>query len=105
MKAGTAQKMILNMLSTASMIRMGLVYSNLMSNLKATNDKLRRRAVDILSEETGITHEQAEVAFKAAGEDLRLALLMFRSELSLKEAEQLLAEHNGSVRRALDSLG
>ncbi len=105
MKAGTAQKMILNMLSTASMIRMGLVYSNLMSNLKATNDKLRRRAVAILSEETGITHEQAGYAFKAAGEDLRLALLMFRSELSLKEAEQLLAEHNGSVRRALDSLG
>ena len=105
MKAGTAQKMILNMLSTASMIRMGLVYSNLMSNLKATNDKLRRRAVAILSEEAGITHEQAEYAFKAAGEDLRLALLIFRSELSLKEAEQLLAEHNGSVRRALDSLG
>jgi N-acetylmuramic acid 6-phosphate etherase len=104
MKAGTAQKMILNMLSTAVMIRMGLVYSNLMSNLKATNDKLRRRAVAILSEEAGITVEQAEYAFKAAGEDLRLALLMFRSELSLPEAEQLLATHNGSLRRALDNL-
>ena len=104
MKAGTAQKMVLNMLSTAAMIRMGLVYSNLMSNLKATNDKLRRRAVDILSEEAGITVEQAQYAFKAAGEDLRLALLIFRSELSLEEAEQLLASHNGSVRRALDSL-
>ena len=104
LKAGTAQKMILNMLSTATMIRMGLVYSNLMSNLKATNDKLRRRAVAILSEEAGITIEQAGYAFKAAGEDLRLALLMFRSELSLEEAEQLLASHNGSVRRALDSL-
>jgi N-acetylmuramic acid 6-phosphate etherase len=104
LKAGTAQKMVLNMLSTAAMIRMGLVYSNLMSNLKATNDKLRRRAVAILSEEAGITVEQAHYAFKAAGEDLRLALLMFRSELSLEEAEQLLASHNGSVRRALDSL-
>lgn len=104
MKAGTAQKIILNMLSTAAMIRMGLVYSNLMSNLKATNDKLRRRAIAILSEEAGITVEQAEYAFKAAGEDLRLALLMFRSELSLPEAEQLLAMHNGSLRRALDSL-
>lgn len=104
LKAGTAQKMVLNMLSTAAMIRMGLVYSNLMSNLKATNDKLRRRAVAILSEEAGITVEQAQYAFKAAGEDLRLALLMFRSELSLEEAEQLLASHNGSVRRALDSL-
>jgi N-acetylmuramic acid 6-phosphate etherase len=104
LKAGTAQKMVLNMLSTAAMIRMGLVYSNLMSNVKATNDKLRRRAVAILSEEAGITVEQAQYAFKAAGEDLRLALLMFRSELSLEEAEQLLASHNGSVRRALDSL-
>ncbi len=104
MKAGTAQKMILNMLSTAAMIKMGLVYSNLMSNLKATNGKLRGRAVSILSEEAGITIEQAEYAFKAAGEDLRLALLMFRSELSLEEAEKLLAMHNGSLRRALDSL-
>jgi N-acetylmuramic acid 6-phosphate etherase len=96
--------MVLNMISTATMIRLGLVYSNLMSNLKAANDKLRRRAVAILSEETGITLEQAEYAFKAAKEDLRLALLMFHSELSLEEAEQLLASHNGSVRRALDSL-
>jgi N-acetylmuramic acid 6-phosphate etherase len=104
LKAGTAQKMVLNMISTATMIRLGLVYSNLMSNLKAANDKLRRRAVAILSEETGITLEQAEYAFKAAKEDLRLALLMFHSELSLEEAEQLLASHNGSVRRALDSL-
>jgi N-acetylmuramic acid 6-phosphate etherase len=104
MKAGTAQKMILNIISTAVKIRMGLVYSNLMSNLKATNGKLRSRAVAILSEEAGITIEQAEYAFKAAGEDLRLALLMFRSELSLQEAEQLLAMHNGSLRRALDSL-
>jgi N-acetylmuramic acid 6-phosphate etherase len=104
LKAGTAQKMVLNMISTAAMIRIGLVYGNLMSNLKATNDKLRRRAVAILSEETGITVEQAQYAFKAAREDLRLALLIFRSELSLEEAEQLLASHNGSVRRALDSL-
>jgi len=105
MKAGTAQKMVLNMLSTATMIRMGLVYSNLMSNLKASNEKLRQRACAILAEETGISPDQAARAFAAAGNDLRLALLMARSGLSRAEAEQLLESHNGSVRRAIESLG
>jgi N-acetylmuramic acid 6-phosphate etherase len=105
MKAGTAQKMVLNMLSTTTMIRMGLVYSNLMSNLKASNEKLRLRACAILAEETGISPGQAARAFAAAGNDLRLALLMTQSDLSRAEAEQLLESHNGSVRRAIDSLG
>jgi N-acetylmuramic acid 6-phosphate etherase len=105
MKAGTAQKMVLNMLSTTTMIRLGLVYSNLMSNLKASNEKLRLRACAILAEETGISPDQAAHAFEAAGSDLRLALLMVRANLSRAEAEQLLESHRGSVRRALDSLG
>lgn len=104
MKAGTAQKMILNMLSTATMIKLGLVYSNLMSNLRATNEKLRRRARAILSEEAGIGSEEAERVFEAAGEDLRVALLMARSSLSRSDAERLLESHGRSVRRALDSL-
>jgi N-acetylmuramic acid 6-phosphate etherase len=102
MKAGTAQKMILNMLSTATMIRMGLVYSNLMSNLRATNEKLRRRACAILAEETGITSDEAARVFEAAAHDLRVALLMVRAGLSRDEAEQLLRAHGGSVRRAMD---
>lgn len=105
MKAGTAEKLILNMLSTATMIRLGLVYSNLMSNLRATNKKLRGRARAILSEETGISVEEASRIFEASGDDLRIALLMARAELSRKEANQLLESHKGSVRRALDSLG
>jgi N-acetylmuramic acid 6-phosphate etherase len=105
MKAGTAQKMILNMLSTAMMIKMGLVFSNLMSNLRATNEKLRRRARAILAEEAGISSEEAGRVFEAAGEDLRVALLMARSSLSRSDAERLLESHGTSVRRALDSLG
>ncbi len=104
MKAGTAQKMVLNMLSTATMIRLGLVYSNLMSNLRATNEKLRRRAREILSDEAGLSAEDAARVFQDAGEDLRVALLMARSNLSRGDAEQLLESHGGSVRRALDGL-
>jgi N-acetylmuramic acid 6-phosphate etherase len=104
MKAGTAQKMILNMLSTAAMIKLGLVYSNLMSNLRATNEKLRRRACAILSEETGIDALEAMHVFDAAGGDLRVGLLIARSGLSSDDARRLLESHGGSVRRALDSL-
>jgi len=104
MKAGTAQKMILNMLSTAAMIKLGLVYSNLMSNLRATNEKLRRRACAILSEETGIDAAEAALVFEAAGGDLRVGLLIAHAGLSCDDAERLLQSHGGSVRRALDSL-
>lgn len=104
MKAGTAQKMILNMISTASMIRLGLVYSNLMSNLKATNEKLRRRACAILAEETGLDREAAKRLFDDAGHDLRIALLIAQSSLSRDEAEELLKRHNNSVRRAMDEI-
>lgn len=104
MKAGTAEKLILNMLSTTTMIKVGLVYNNLMSNLQATNEKLRRRARAILSEETGISVEEASRIFDASGEDLRVALLMARAKLSRDDANQLLESHGGSVRRALDSL-
>jgi N-acetylmuramic acid 6-phosphate etherase len=102
MKAGTAEKMILNMLSTATMIKLGLVYGNLMSNLRATNDKLRRRAGAILSDEAGIDDEEALRVFEESGEDLRVALLMARGNLSRSEAAQLLETNEGSLRRALD---
>lgn len=104
MKAGTAQKMILNMLSTGTMIKLGLVYSNLMSNLRATNEKLRRRARAILAEETGISADEAARVFDDAGEDLRVALLMTRANISRDDAARLLESHHGSVRSALDSV-
>ena len=74
LKAGTAQKMVLNMISTATMVRLGYVRGNRMSNLQAKNMKLRDRAVRILAAETGLDHEQAKKAFDEAGHDLRVAL-------------------------------
>lgn len=103
MKAGTAQKLVLNMLSTGAMIRMGWVYSNLMSNLKATNEKLRRRARLILAEETGLDAEEAARVFEASGNDLRIALVMTHLHLSREEAQKRLEAFGGSVRRAIDS--
>lgn len=74
LKAGTAQKMVLNMISTATMVRLGYVSGNRMSNLQAKNVKLRDRAVRILAAETGLDHEQAKKLFEEAGSDLRVAL-------------------------------
>ena len=105
LKAGTAQKMVLNMLSTATMIKMGLVYGNLMSNLQPTNEKLVRRACAILAEQTGLSAEEAERIFESAGRDLKLALLIARTGLDRAQAEALLKAHANSVRRAVDSLG
>jgi len=105
MKAGTAQKLILNMLSTATMIRLGLVYGNLMSNMQPNNAKLVRRACAILAEETGLSNDQAASLFENAGRDLRLAIVMAATKLSRAEAEALLRTHGNSVRRAIDSLG
>ncbi len=74
LKAGTAQKMVLNMISTATMVRLGYVSGNRMSNLQPKNIKLRDRAVRIIVAETGLDYEQAEQALIAAGNDLRIAL-------------------------------
>ena len=74
LKAGTAQKMVLNMISTATMVRLGYVSGNRMSNLQARNIKLRERAVRILMVETGLDQEAARDALEAAGFDLRVAL-------------------------------
>ena len=104
LKGGTAQKMVLNMLSTATMIRRGLVFSNLMTNLKASNEKLRRRACSILASETHLSSYEAIKTFEDAGRDLRVALLMVRSQLSRDEAEERLQSHGGSLRRTLDAL-
>ncbi len=78
LKAGTAQKMVLNMISTATMVRLGYVSGNRMSNLQAKNVKLRDRAVRIIIAETGLDYEQAEQALRDAGNDLRAALVMIR---------------------------
>jgi len=79
LKAGTAQKMVLNMISTATMVRLGYVSGNRMSNLQARNSKLRERAVRIIVAETGVDQETAAAALEATGFNLRVALDMLRS--------------------------
>jgi N-acetylmuramic acid 6-phosphate etherase len=86
------------------MIRLGLVFGNLMSNVQATNEKLVRRARLILAEETGLDADRATEVFEEAGRDLRVALLIARGGLSREEAVTMLRDYNNSVRRALDHL-
>lgn len=99
MKAGTAQKMILNMMSTATMVRLGHVYSNLMVNLHVKNQKLTNRAVRIISEVAGVTADRAQSAFNQAG-DVKTAIVMLRLDCSPQKAREIL-EQTGSIRKAL----
>lgn len=104
LKAGTAQKMLLNMLSTAAMIRLGYVSGNRMTNLRARNTKLRERAVRILCAEAGLDELQASAALEAAENDLRTALVMSRAGGTRAEAERALAESSGVVEQAVENL-
>lgn len=104
MKAGTAQKMVLNMLSTATMIRLGKVYSNLMADVQPTSKKLRRRAVRILQTIAGVSTVQAVRMLSAAGDEVKTALVMLLAEVDVDEAHRLLAEADGHVRRAVEQL-
>ena len=90
MKAGTAQKLVLNMLSTASMVRWGRVFSNLMINVQANNRKLRRRAAAILAKATGISNARAARTLEESGRELPTALLMLWKKISKAEAGLLL---------------
>lgn len=99
MKAGTAGKLVLNMLSTAVMVRLGKVYQNLMVDLEASNRKLRDRAVRIIMEAVGVSRPAAEEALREAGGALKPALLMLLCGCSLDSAESLL-EKEPNVRRA-----
>jgi N-acetylmuramic acid 6-phosphate etherase len=100
MKAGTAQKMVLNMLSTATMIRRGKVYGNLMVDVQPTNAKLRRRAVRILQEAADASPEVARRALKATDYQVKPALLMLLSGVDTDEARRRLAAADGFVHRA-----
>jgi N-acetylmuramic acid 6-phosphate etherase len=103
MKSGTAQKLILNTLSTGVMIRLGHVYSNLMTDMPATNEKLRRRAVRMVELAAEVPHEAALEALSAAGGNVKLAVVMARQKLGRDEAERALARHRGNLREVLGS--
>jgi N-acetylmuramic acid 6-phosphate etherase len=101
MKAGTAQKMVLNMLSTAVMARLGHVYENLMIDVVQTNEKVARRALRILAEASGKSVSAAEHALRAAGHKMRVALVMLKLGVDAKQARSRLKEAQGNLRRAL----
>ncbi len=101
LKAGTAQKMVLNMLSTATLIRLGYASGNRMTNLQVRNSKLRARALRILSAEANLDERQAAATLEAAGGDLRAALVMSRTGCAREQAEQALAASRGVVQQAI----
>ena len=101
MKAGTAQKLVLNMLSTETFIRLGYVYGNLMVNVQPTNHKLVERARRIIAQAAGVSHERAGELLGAAGNRVRTAIVMGKAGVSREEAERRLAAAGGRVARAL----
>ena len=101
MKAGSAQKMALNMLSTGAMVRLGYVYGNLMVNVQILNRKLVERGLAILEKAAGVDRETAAKALRSADNQVAVALIMLRIGLSRKQAEKRLKSVKGNVRRAL----
>jgi N-acetylmuramic acid 6-phosphate etherase len=104
MKAGTAQKLVLNMLSTVTMIRLGYVSGNRMSNMRPGNEKLRGRATRIIIAETGVTEEAARAALDRAGGDLPIAIVMVRSGRPVEEVRRALTVAGGVVTQAIKLL-
>ncbi|MGB2535951.1 N-acetylmuramic acid 6-phosphate etherase [Hafnia paralvei] len=105
MKAGTAQKMVLNMLTTGSMIRSGKVYGNLMVDVEATNAKLVQRQVDIVIQATDCDRSTAIKALSECERHCKTAILMILGQLSAAEASAVLTQNNGFIRQALGAKG
>lgn len=101
LKAGTAQKLVLNMISTASMVGVGKVYKNLMVDVKPTNDKLQERAKRIIMEATGANYDAAEKVFNQAGGQVKTAIVMLLLDITKEEAEKKLRNAEGFVRSAI----
>lgn len=104
MKAGTAQKLVLNMLTTGVMVKLGKVYENLMVDVKASNIKLTERAKRIVCQCTGVEEASARRALEETDYDVKLAIFMIKSGLSKDEARKVLDENNGYIRKALQNI-
>jgi len=103
MKAGTAQKLILNMISTTVMIKLGKVYGNLMVDVKATNNKLMVRAKRIIEMTTDLRGNEAEALFEKSGFSVKTAIVMDKTGLTKEEAEILLDLNEGRISRAIEN--
>ena len=101
LKSGTAQKLVLNMLTTASMILMGKCYQNLMVDVQASNEKLKARAIRIVMQATDCDKTLAEETLKLADQNAKLAIMMILSGLDRAQAEALLEKHHGKLQLAL----
>ncbi|MCY8269690.1 N-acetylmuramic acid 6-phosphate etherase [Bacillus sonorensis] len=101
LKAGTAQKLILNMLSTAAMVRLSHVYQNEMVNMKLLNQKLKNRAVDMLMNTTGISHDEALQALKESRYNIKAAIFMVLTNGTLEDADRCLSHENGRLKHAI----
>jgi N-acetylmuramic acid 6-phosphate etherase len=101
MKAGTATKLVLNMLSTAVFIRLGYVYGNLMVNVQPKNSKLIDRARRIIARATGATYDQAGDLLAAGGNSVRIAIVMGKLGLSREQADDRLVKAGGRISEAL----
>ncbi len=104
MKSGTAQKLVLNMISTAAMIRLGYVKGNRMTNMKPANEKLKERSLRILMAETHLEEPGAEKLMSEAGNDLRVALVMHAAKLDSAAARETLERNEWVVERAVEQL-
>lgn len=104
MKSATAQKMVLNMITTGAMIRQGKIYENVMVDLMLTNNKLKERAKRIIMMSSEVSYDEAARLLKESGGHVKTALLMALGNLSKDEAKKLLDEHDGFIRKAFLSL-
>lgn len=103
LKAGTATKLVLNMLTTAAMVKLGKVYGNLMVDVKPTNNKLVERAGRIVAEAAGVSRERAADVLAAAGGNPKLAIVMLKRDCSLQEAKGFLSAAGGFIRQAINA--
>ncbi|WP_331835987.1 hypothetical protein [Erysipelothrix piscisicarius] len=103
MKSGSATKMVLNMISTGAMIKLGKVYGNLMVDVKATNAKLIERARSIIMNATGCTYDRATDLLDLSDQSVKVAIVMELCNLEVEDAVQLLNQNQGHIARALEN--
>lgn len=104
LKSGTAHKMVLNMISTSSMILLGKAYDNLMVDVRVSNQKLKERAIGIIRKVTGVSYENALETLENADLQVKTAIVMIKTNTSKQEAERLLTEANGYVKKAIQKV-
>ncbi len=104
MKAGTSQKLILNMLTTAAMVKIGKVYKNFMIDVKPTNEKLRKRAVKIVAQIANVSELQADEVMNENGFKIKHAILKIKYGINFQDADKIIAENNGVLRKIFQKL-